>query len=382
VRLACAAIVLGACGGEPSADITGPFSGTTHRFEVDRIAVALDETMAIAIAGDLDGDGGSENHFGTVTALLASISDLSLDGESMVASGAISSTVALVADDLTEDASAGLTFFGAAGEEATVAGGALTAGRFTSNRTATTRVPGRAILHVPVFTNADPLALALEGMEIDLAPDGSGGYDGVIRGGLMQQPARDAAYAGLRQMFLTEPQRHREFQRGVDTDRDGVMSAAELDASVIALLVTADIQLFEGDRYAPRFLDARPDAVSLAVSVHLTPCDAGRCTTAAPVNLCRDRIHDGDETDVDCGGSCQPCAGELACGQPADCQSMTCTASRCAPPSCTDGVHDGVESDRDCGGPCPACTLGASCIVDEDCASSSCVDAVCAAPAR
>src|SRR5204862_6104151 len=124
--------------------------------------------------------------------------------------------VELVADDLTDDDAVGATFFGADGSPATVAGGVLAGGVFASNRTATTRVPGRAELRVPAFTNADPLALTLEGMELDLVPDGAGGYDGIIRGGLPQQSAREAAYAGLWQMFLTEPQRHREFLRGVD----------------------------------------------------------------------------------------------------------------------------------------------------------------------
>jgi hypothetical protein len=149
---------------------------------------------------------------------------------------------------------------------------------------------------------------------------------------------------------------------------------------VIAFLVTADIQLFDGDEYAPRFIESVPDSVSFAITLHLVPCAAGRCNTATPANRCRDRVRDGDETDVDCGGSCQPCAGSLACAAPADCQSNTCTSSVCAPPSCTDGLHDGFESDRDCGGPCPACAIGAACIDDRDCASVNCVDGACAQP--
>ncbi|HUQ03755.1 MAG TPA: hypothetical protein VM261_14760 [Kofleriaceae bacterium] len=363
------ASMLAACGGgDDSGDVTGPFTGTTHRFVVDRISVPLDAAMAMAIADDLDGNGARENHFGTITGLLASIDDLSVDGDSMIASGAIASTLELVADDLTDDATVGATFFGADGADATVAGGVLAGGVFTSNRTATTRAPGRAVLHVPAFTNSDPLALVVEGLELDLAPDGAGGYDAILRGGLRQQPARDAAYAGLRQMFATEPQRHRQFLRGVDTDRNGEMSAAELDASVIGFLVTADVQLFGAD------------AVSLAISLHLAPCAEGRCLADEPANLCRDRVRDGDETDVDCGGSCQPCAGMLACAVPADCQSGDCAAGRCAPPSCTDGVHDGFESDRDCGGACPPCALGAACIDDLDCATGACVDDACAQP--
>jgi hypothetical protein len=146
------------------------------------------------------------------------------------------------------------------------------------------------------------------------------------------------------------------------------MSDVELDQSVIAFLVTADVELRDGVSY-----------VSFALAFHLAPCAAGRCITSPPANLCRDRIRDGDETDIDCGGACQPCAGALACALPADCQSATCTANVCAPPSCTDGLHDGFESDRDCGGACPPCAVGQVCIDDPDCATANCADGLCAA---
>jgi len=372
------AMALAGCGAGDG-DVVGPFTGDVHRFVVDRFAVARDRAAAAAVAGDLDGDGTLDNHFGTITGLLASTSDLSVDGADMVASGALASTVELVADDLGDDPTVGVRYLGAGGDPVTVAGGTLVAGRFRSNRAATTRAPGRAVVRLPVFTNADPLALAVDGLEIDLDPDGAGGYDAVVRGGLLQQPAREAAYAGLVQMVATEPERHLVFARGLDLDRDGAFSAAELDASIIAYLVTADIQLFDGASYAPRADHATPDSVSLAVALHLSPCPAGRCATAAPVVTCRDRVRDGDETDVDCGGACQPCAAGLACALPADCQSNACDGGACRAPSCTDTVRDGWESDVDCGGPCPPCPLDQACVDDLDCTSGRCDTGRCAA---
>ena len=53
---------------------------------------------------------------------------------------------------------------------------------------------------------------------------------------------------------------------------------------------------------------------------------------SAPVNLCRDRVRDGDETDVDCGGSCQPCAAAKQCGRAEDCYSQACDAGTCRAP--------------------------------------------------
>eukprot|EP01047_Picozoa_sp_COSAG01_P072279 COSAG01_NODE_11451_length_1930_cov_58.784271_4_plen_227_part_01 len=53
---------------------------------------------------------------------------------------------------------------------------------------------------------------------------------------------------------------------------------------------------------------------------------------------CIDRIQNGDETDVDCGGSCASCGSS-------------------PPPrtSCIDRIQNGDETDVDCGGSCSAC---------------------------
>lgn len=368
--LALAALV--ACGGD-SDDIVGPFSGPVHRFVVDRITVPRDTAEAQVYASDLDGDGELDNQLGAVTAVLSSIGDLSEHGADMLAAGAIASTVELQADDLVDDPTVGVTYVGADGDVSTVAGGRLVGGAFVSNRTATTSHPGRAVVRLPIYANADPLAIELDGVELELAPDGAGGYDASVRGAVRHARARAVADAGLRQMFATEPERHLVFLRGVDTDHDGVMSAAELDASIVGLLVVADVQLFVGDRHDPVPGSTQPDSISLAFGVHLAPCGEGRCATpAAPT--CRDRVRNGDETDIDCGGACQPCADGLACGVPTDCQSAACDGGACRAATCSDGVRDGVESDVDCGGPCGVCALGAACAGDGDCASGNCTN--------
>ena len=373
---ACVALLaVTACSSSPpSDDVTGPFTGTVHRFVVDRITVPSTNDETTAFAADLDGNGTPDNKLGLVTAVLASTNDLSRDAAAMIAAGALASVVEIHADDLSTDPTVGVTYRGAEDSPATAAGGTLDAGSFVSNRTRTTRVPGRAVIHLPVYTNADPIALSLEGVELELVADGTGGFDALVRGGVRQADARAAAYAGLRQMFETEPERHLVFHRQVDTDRDGVMSDAELEDSIIALLVTADLQLFDGDRFAPQPMATAKDSLSIAFAAHLTPCPTGRCTAATPpTDTCRDRIRDADETDVDCGGpTCQRCFDGLACTVPSDCQSGTCTAGRCAAATCSDGVRDGFESDIDCGAACAPCALGQICAADTDCASAAC----------
>ena len=384
-------LLLAACSSSPSGDITGPFTGPVHRFVVDRILVPATTDASAAVAGDLDGNGTPDNKLGLVTAVLATTNDLSLDGPDMIAAGALASVVEIQADDLATDATVGVRYFGidptdpatapaiadAIDAATVVAGGALVDGTFLSNRTATTRHPGRAIVVLPVYTNADPLALPLEGLEIDLHPDGRGGFDAILRGGIREADARALAYAGLIQMFENEPERHLVFQRQIDRDRDGTMSRAELDDSIIATLVTADIQLFDGTRYAPRPAPTAKDSLSIAFAAHLLPCpDDGRCSAATTPILdhCRDRIRDGNESDVDCGGSCLPCFDGRTCTAPGDCQSNACAASSntCVPATCTDGVRDGFESDVDCGGSCPPCTQGRICAADSDCTSNNC----------
>ena len=68
----------------------------------------------------------------------------------------------------------------------------------------------------------------------------------------------------------------------------------------------------------------------------------GRCQ--AP--LCDDETKNGSETDVDCGGECEPCGERKLCEANPDCESLTCAEGRCVTPSCGDGVvSDGEQCD-------------------------------------
>lgn len=57
----------------------------------------------------------------------------------------------------------------------------------------------------------------------------------------------------------------------------------------------------------------------------------------------------------------------------ADCADPACAStSACRPPTCTDAVRNGDEVDVDCGGSCPACGDGARCGANGDCDSGLC----------
>jgi len=73
-------------------------------------------------------------------------------------------------------------------------------------------------------------------------------------------------------------------------------------------------------------------------------------TSKEPVS-CSNGIQDGEESDVDCGGSCDECDLTNKCVEDSDCHSGFCNSSnKCAKPSCSDETKNGDETDVDCGG--------------------------------
>ena len=357
-RLAIAAL-LAACGTD-SGDVVGPFTGASHRFVVDRVSLPITTFETTSFGDDLDGDGMVDNQLGVIFAALSETHDATTHGADMVASGRLASVVTIQADSL-DDGIAGVSYEGDAGAAVTAMGGRFVGGVFASNRSATTHAPGAGTVALPVFADADPLLLPVTGMEIDLAATNAGGYDGTVRGGIPIDDARTIAYAGVAQMMVDNPSAHLVFARIIDADHDGTITTDEVsNSSLLAAFLIADLH----------------GTLSVGFSIHLAACAAGECIAGPPNEPCFDRVRDGAETDVDCGGGCAPCPAAAACGVPADCQSAACDAGHCRAPSCSDGVRDGFESDVDCGAACPKCAAGQTCANGTDCISGSCSGAI------
>ena len=97
----------------------------------------------------------------------------------------------------------------------------------------------------------------------------------------------------------------------------------------------------------------------------------GSCpNSCTPTPTCTDGVQNGDETGVDCGGSCpNSCTPTPTCTdgiQNGDETGVDCGGScpnSCTPtPTCTDGVQNGDETGVDCGGSCPnSCTPTPTC---------------------
>ena len=93
----------------------------------------------------------------------------------------------------------------------------------------------------------------------------------------------------------------------------------------------------------------------------------GSCSACEPAPTCTDGIQNGDETGVDCGGSCSACEPASTCSdgiQNGDETGIDCggSCSACEPaPTCTDGIQNGDETGVDCGGSCSACEPAPTC---------------------
>ena len=83
--------------------------------------------------------------------------------------------------------------------------------------------------------------------------------------------------------------------------------------------------------------DLVPDdaAFDLAMPPDLARGDLVSSPDLLPPAFCFDKMKDGNESDVDCGGACSPCAAGQHCNVAGDCASMTCTALLCAAPAPT-----------------------------------------------
>lgn len=123
------------------------------------------------------------------------------------------------------------------------------------------------------------------------------------------------------------------------------------------------------------FCNAEPNCVECLEDSH---CGAGH--TCEPGNVCSrcdDGMKNGDESGVDCGGSCPLCPGK--CGVDVDCPGGYCWQGLCV--SCNDGIKNGDETGIDCGvfqGHCPIC-FGLHCASNDDCASKTCENGYCCA---
>lgn len=82
---------------------------------------------------------------------------------------------------------------------------------------------------------------------------------------------------------------------------------------------------------------------------------------ASTAATCSDEVQNGNETGVDCGGSCSACPTCSDGIQNQDETGVDCGGATCsACPTCSDGLQNGDETGVDCGGSCSACVAAAT----------------------
>lgn len=105
------------------------------------------------------------------------------------------------------------------------------------------------------------------------------------------------------------------------------------------------IEIFDYDHYVFALVESNSNVLGYMDFHNLQYCSGSQCSTyikasgpditfscgstpTQPTSSCNDNTQNGNETGVDCGGSCTPC------------------------PSCFDGIQNGGEEGVDCGGSC------------------------------
>ncbi|MBL9023290.1 MAG: lamin tail domain-containing protein [Myxococcales bacterium] len=93
-------------------------------------------------------------------------------------------------------------------------------------------------------------------------------------------------------------------------------------------------------------------------------CNAGTCSSAdtGAGTPCTE----GGGLKCDGSGAC------VACLSGPDCPSGVCQGNTCVAATCTDLARNGDETDVDCGGSCAPCGLGDDCLVPGDCETGHC----------
>ena len=148
---------------------------------------------------------------------------------------------------------------------------------------------------------------------------------------------------------------------------DGIMNGTETDVDC-------------GGSCKARCADTK--GCKVATDCQSSVCDTGAATPVCMAPTCTDTVKNGAETDVDCGGTCTTkCANSKGCQAHTDCTSTYCSPAMFCdnePGHCTTKSKDGDESDVDCGGSCKAkCALGKACNNPDDCTSKSCTSNKC-----
>ena len=135
-----------------------------------------------------------------------------------------------------------------------------------------------------------------------------------------------------------------------------------------------DLKLENGKKY---YFKVKAKNAAGLVSTEMSS-DGITIDTSLKPATCFNDVKDIFESDIDCGGPCEPCVKGKECNENADCVSGFCNATYfCAEASCNDNEQNKNETDIDCGGSCEKCDNNQKCEVNSDCSSGFCSSGLC-----
>jgi hypothetical protein len=298
-RLSLLILMLCGCGGAKSvpADVIPNWPGAKpHRFYVASITMP---SSSQDFAVDLDGDGKPDHKLANALDELIATNDNNTFVDEIVAARAINAMVDIYSIDpqLGEDAHAGVRWIGDAGSMGNLvtigdlAGGVLHGGTLSTNEVRYTQHPVGGWLALPLFSSADPTEMWLQSWQMELMRQADGSFAAQLQGVVRTADLGPAAYVGFLQMMRGDGEPDLLF---FDSDNDGTVSLSEFETGFGSFL-SADVH-------------STPPGLSVSFAMRLLPCQDDKCTRSLPAPTCHDRVMNGDELGVDCGGSvCGPC---------------------------------------------------------------------------
>ena len=220
---------------------------------------------------------------------------------------------------------------------------------------------GSAIVHLHgvLRSDADPVVVRVSYLRATLVSDGHGGFDAYVAGAIVHEEAVGAAFASVDQMLTARPGDHFAFVRIFDTERRPHRVPAE----------------FRGPARCDRFAavagrdDRRPGNCCRSGSACIFAVRDGRCMATPATATCFDRMLNGTETDLDCGGSCGTCAAGATCTSAADCESAACDGT-CVPRPVSMASAMGSRPTSTAAATGGGCAVGKACYSDNDCTAS------------
>ncbi len=242
-----------------------------------------------AYAYDLDGDGTADNRFGGILQAFKAIEiDTQASATASVESGSLLMLMKLSSSDPLQKNAAGATVDLSRGKLPSSApkydgtdvfqidsatstasfSGALTDGTFDSTSPPAMTTPVRFTLSLPLVANQPPLQLPVTAGQLSFDIT-NGHLTGTIHGGVKKTDVDSILLPAMAQLITATLQQPGSSPtlKTFDTDKNGTVTAAELQSnSLIAGLLSPDVQLFQGGVFKPNPAKTVKDSLSLGIA--------------------------------------------------------------------------------------------------------------------